>query len=49
MTDLINALLHAVAYALVGGAMLVVAYYVLDLATPGHLGTPGIGSLHLQR
>ena len=39
MTDLINALLHAVAYALVGGAMLVVAYYVLDLATPGHLGT----------
>ena len=39
MTDLIDALLHAVAYALVGGAMLVVAYYVLDLATPGHLGT----------
>ena len=39
MTDLINALLHAVAYAFVGGAMLVVAYYVLDLATPGHLGT----------
>ena len=39
MTDLFDALLHAVAYALVGGAMLVVAYYVLDLATPGHLGT----------
>ena len=39
MTDLLNALFHAVAYALVGGAMLVVAYYVLDLATPGHLGT----------
>ena len=39
MTDLIDALLHAVAYALVGGAMLVAAYYVLDLATPGHLGT----------
>jgi uncharacterized membrane protein YjfL (UPF0719 family) len=39
VSDLINALLHAVAYALVGGAMLVVAYYVLDLATPGHLGT----------
>ena len=39
MTDLINALLHAVAYALVGGAMLVASYYVLDLATPGHLGT----------
>ena len=39
MTDLLNALLHAVAYALVGGAMLVAAYYVLDLATPGHLGT----------
>ena len=39
MTDLLDALLHAAAYALVGGAMLVVAYYVLDLATPGHLGT----------
>ena len=39
MTDLLDALLHAVAYALVGGAMLVAAYYVLDLATPGHLGT----------
>ncbi len=39
MTDLLDALLHAAAYALVGGAMLVAAYYVLDLATPGHLGT----------
>jgi hypothetical protein len=39
VTDLLNALFHAVAYALVGGAMLVAAYYVLDLATPGHLGT----------
>ena len=39
MTDLLNALFHAVAYALVGGVMLVAAYYVLDLATPGHLGT----------
>jgi uncharacterized membrane protein YjfL (UPF0719 family) len=39
VTDLANALLHAVAYALVGGVMLIVAYYVLDLATPGHLGT----------
>lgn len=39
MSDLINALAHAVAYAFVGGAMLVLAYYVLDLATPGHLGT----------
>ena len=39
MTELLDALLHAVAYALVGGAMLVVAYFVLDLATPGHLGT----------
>ena len=39
MTDLLNALFHAVAYALIGGAMLVAAYYVLDLATPGHLGT----------
>ena len=39
MNDLLNALFHAVVYALVGGAMLVAAYYVLDLATPGHLGT----------
>lgn len=37
--DLVNAVLHAGAYALVGGAMLVAAYYVLDLVTPGHLGT----------
>jgi len=39
VTDLIDALLHAVAYALVGGAMLVLSYYVLDLAIPGHLGS----------
>ena len=39
MTDLLTALFHAVAYAVVGGVMLVAAYYVLDLATPGHLGT----------
>ncbi len=39
MTDLPNALLHAVAYAVVGGGMLLCAYFVLDLATPGRLGT----------
>ncbi|CAM3185328.1 DUF350 domain-containing protein [Nocardioides dubius] len=39
MDDLINAVWHAVAYAVAGGAMLVLSYYVLDLATPGHLGT----------
>ncbi len=39
MPDLLDALFHAAAYALVGGAMLVASYYVLDLATPGHLGT----------
>jgi len=39
MTDLLNALGHAVVYALLAGALLVVAYYVLDLVTPGHLGS----------
>ena len=39
MSDLLNALGHAVAYAFATGALLVGAYYVLDLVTPGHLGT----------
>lgn len=43
MTDLLDALFHAVVYAAVGGAMLVAGYYVLDLATPGHLGSRLLG------
>ena len=39
MSDLLNALGHAAVYAVVAGVLLVVAYYVLDLVTPGHLGT----------
>lgn len=38
MSDLFNALAHAGAYALVSGLILVIAYYVLDVVTPGHLG-----------
>lgn len=37
--DIADAAFHAVVYALAGGLLLVVSYYVLDLATPGHLGT----------
>jgi len=37
--DLLNALGHAVVYALAAGVLLVVSYYVLDLITPGHLGS----------
>ena len=55
MTDLLNALFHAVVYAVVSGAILIVAYYVLDLVTPGHLGShlhgsdeDGKASVHLQ-
>ncbi|WP_139981495.1 DUF350 domain-containing protein [Nocardioides litoris] len=36
--DLIDALWHAAVYAVLAGALLVLAYYVLDLLTPGHLG-----------
>jgi uncharacterized membrane protein YjfL (UPF0719 family) len=39
MNNLLNAMLHAVVYAFTAGALLVAAYYVLDLLTPGHLGT----------
>jgi hypothetical protein len=39
MSDLLDAAFHAVVYALVGGALLVAAFFVLDLLTPGHLGS----------
>ncbi|WP_104105128.1 DUF350 domain-containing protein [Nocardioides sp. 616] len=55
MTDLLNAVFHAVVYALVSGVILIAAYYVLDLVTPGHLGShlhgtdeSGKASVHLQ-
>jgi len=38
MNNLVNAMLHAVIYAFTAGVLLVAAYYVLDLITPGHLG-----------
>lgn len=38
MADLLDAAFHAVVYALVGGALVVLALGVLDLLTPGHLG-----------
>jgi len=38
MSDLLDAAFHAVVYALVGGALVVLALGVLDLLTPGHLG-----------
>jgi uncharacterized membrane protein YjfL (UPF0719 family) len=44
MSDLLDAALHAVVYAVVGGALVVLALYVLDLLTPGHLGTHLRGS-----
>ncbi|GAA0970826.1 hypothetical protein ENKNEFLB_03414 [Nocardioides aquaticus] len=53
--DLFVALYHAVVYAVIAGAMLVVSYYVLDLVTPGHLGShlrgvdeTGTESVHAQ-
>jgi hypothetical protein len=39
LESLLNALGHAVVYAVLAGALLVAAYYVLDLVTPGHLGS----------
>ena len=44
MNDLLDALFHAAVYALVAGAMVVLAFYVLDLLTPGHLGRHLLGS-----
>jgi uncharacterized membrane protein YjfL (UPF0719 family) len=38
INHLLTALLHAVVYALTAGVLLIAAYYVLDLITPGHLG-----------
>ena len=39
MNDLLSALGHAAVYAAAASVLLVVAYYVLDVVTPGHLGT----------
>lgn len=44
MSDLLDAAFHAVVYALVGGALVVLALGVLDLLTPGHLGRQLHGS-----
>jgi uncharacterized membrane protein YjfL (UPF0719 family) len=44
MSDLLDAAFHAVVYALVGGALVVLAFVVLDLLTPGHLGSHLRGS-----
>jgi len=44
MNDLLDALGHAIVYAVVAGALLVLAYYVLDLATPGSLGAHLLGA-----
>lgn len=38
MNTLLVALLHAVVYAVAAGVLLLAAYYVLDLVTPGRLG-----------
>ncbi|MCW2817880.1 MAG: hypothetical protein JWR42_667 [Marmoricola sp.] len=43
MFDLWSAVYHGVVYALLAGAVLVAAYYVLDLLTPGHLGRHLLG------
>jgi hypothetical protein len=54
LIDLLDALWHAAVYALLAGALLTASYYVLDLVTPGHLGshlrgvdTNGEESVHL--
>jgi hypothetical protein len=39
MPDLLDAAVHAVVYAVVGGALVVLALGVLDRRTPGHLGS----------
>ena len=44
MDDILNGLGHAAVYAAVGTALLVAAYFVLDLLTPGHLGAHLHGS-----
>jgi hypothetical protein len=49
MPDLLDAAFHAVVYALVGGALVVLALGVLDLLTPGHLGRQLHGSVVSDR
>ena len=44
MDDILNGLGHAAVYAAAGTALLVAAYFVLDLLTPGHLGAHLHGS-----
>ena len=44
MDDILNGLGHAAVYAAAGTALLVAAYFVLDLLTPGHLGARLHGS-----
>lgn len=44
MFDLWSAVYHGVIYALLAGVVLVAAFYVLDLLTPGHLGGRLLGS-----
>jgi hypothetical protein len=44
MADILNGLGHAAVYAAAGTALLVAAYFVLDLLTPGHLGAHLHGS-----
>jgi hypothetical protein len=44
MNDLLNALGHAVAYAGIAGLLLVISYFVLDLVTPGRLGSHLLGA-----
>ncbi|GAA1921331.1 hypothetical protein GCM10009737_23530 [Nocardioides lentus] len=39
LADLLAALGYAAVYAFASGLLLVASYYVLDLITPGHLGT----------
>jgi uncharacterized membrane protein YjfL (UPF0719 family) len=46
MNNLLVALVHAVVYAATAGVLLVAAYYVLDLITPGHLGRQLRGESH---
>jgi hypothetical protein len=44
VSDLLSALGHAAVYAAAASVLLVVAYYVLDLVTPGHLGSHLLGT-----
>ena len=44
MNDLLDALGHATVYAVVAGALLELAYYVLDLVPPGSLGAHLLGA-----